>query len=155
MEKDTKSDTNAVMKNPDGLIVADATNQIAGRLASRTAKKLLKGSRVLIVNAENAVVSGNPVSTAKLYDERIKRGDPYHGPFHSRMPDRMLKRMIRGMLPYKKATGKNAFKRLSVYISVPEELKGRETKLTDEQALENKFTTLGELALKLGAKKTW
>ncbi len=137
------------------VIVADAGNQIAGRLASVVAKKLLEGKKVLVVNAENAVISGNPKFIIKKYREKWERGDPYHGPFYPRIPDRMLKRIIRGMLPYKKTTGREAFKRLKVFISVPEEFKGKETKLTDEQKLKGKSIKLGELSLKLGAKKTW
>lgn len=158
MEQETqdtmKADEKTEIKK-GSVIVADVSNQIAGRIASHIAKELLNGSNICIVNAENAVISGDPKSTIKLYKERMKRGDPYHGPFQPRIPDRLLKRIIRGMLPYKKATGKKAFKRLRVFISVPEEFKGKESKLISEQTLENKFITLGELALKLGAKKTW
>jgi len=149
-----KQSAQADMKKSD-VIITDASNQIAGRLASRVAKELLKGNRVNVVNAESAVISGDPKFTVKTYDEKIKRGDPYHGPFYPRIPDRMLKRMIRGMIPYKKAKGRDAFKRLRVFISVPEEFKGKETKLISEHALENKFMTLGDLAIKLGAKRTW
>ena len=41
-------------------IIVDATNQILGRLSSIVAKKLLEGYKVIIVNAEKAVVSGEP-----------------------------------------------------------------------------------------------
>lgn len=160
-QKETKSNMKADAKEANtstkrgGLIIADADNQVAGRLASHVAKELLNGSRVSVVNAEKAVLSGNPKFTIKIYKERVKRGDPYHGPFYPRAPDRMLKRMIRGMIPYKKSKGNEAFKRLRVFISVPEEFKGKETKLINEQTLENKFMSLGNLSIKLGAKKTW
>jgi large subunit ribosomal protein L13 len=157
-QKEAKAEKPAEAKpgtKKGSLIVADAENQVAGRLASRVAKELLKGSRVSIVNAERAVVSGDPKHTVKVYTERLKRGDPYHGPFYPRTPDRVLKRMIRGMMPYKKTKGSEAFKRLRVFISVPEEFKGKETKLINEQTLEDKFMSLGNLSIKLGAKKTW
>jgi large subunit ribosomal protein L13 len=41
----------------------DAEDCVAGRLASVAAKELLKGSHVYIVNAEKAVVSGDPKHT--------------------------------------------------------------------------------------------
>lgn len=145
MEEKTQSD----------VMIVDASNQIAGRLASCVAKELLKGSRVFLVNAESAIVSGDPVYLKKTFDAKYKRGDPYHGPFFPRMPDMMLKRIIRGMLPYKKAKGRAAMKRLRVFISVPEEFKGKETKLIEEHTLENKFMTIGDIAIKLGAKRTW
>ena len=144
-----------VEEKASDILVVDANNQIAGRLASRVAKELLRGMRVFVVNAEHAVISGNPKFIVKKYDEKVKRGDPYHGPFYPRIPDRMLKRIIRGMIPYKRAKGRAAMKRLRVFISVPEEYKGKETKLISEHTLENKFITLGELAIKLGAKRTW
>jgi len=136
-------------------LLADADNQIAGRLASVVAKELMKGKRVFVVNAEKAVLSGEPSYVVKKYSEKVKRGDPYHGPFYPRIPDRMLKRMIRGMIPYKKAKGKDAMKRLKVFISFPEELKNKGPVITEKQNIESKFTTLGDLAVKLGAKRTW
>jgi len=40
--------------------IYDATNQIVGRLATYVAKDLLNGEQVVVVNAEKAVLSGNP-----------------------------------------------------------------------------------------------
>jgi len=104
-------------------VYLNAENCIAGRTASLAAKELLKGKKVMIVNAEKAVVSGNPKYTIALHQERIKRGDPYHGPFAPRSPDRIIKRMVRGMLPYKKPLGRISFHNLRVYLDVPEEMK--------------------------------
>lgn len=138
------------------MIIIDAKNMVAGRLASETAKLLLKGERISIINAESGVISGNPVHVKTLFTERVARGDPYHGPFFPKQPDRILKRIIRGMLPYKKPLGREAFKRLRVYISTPHELKGKETfKLAGSKELECKQTTIGEISLKIGGKKTW
>ncbi len=107
-------------------ITIDAQGSVAGRVASAAAKALLKGGSVSIVNAEKAVVTGDPKYTLRIYKEKFDRGDPYMGPFYPRIPDMMLKRMVRGMLPYKKPMGARAFKRLRVYLSVPEELANRE-----------------------------
>ena len=134
----------------------DAENQIAGRLATKAAKEALKGRHVFIVNAEKAVISGNPVFVIKRYFEMVSRGNPYHGPFYPKIPDRMLKRMIRGMLP-KKPMGRDAFKRIKVYNSVPEEF-SKQAFMKPEQSesrLGSKFITLGKLSERLGAKKTW
>jgi len=135
----------------------DADNMVAGRLASFIAKDLLKGERVIVVNAEKAVISGNPKHVIESYTEKRDRGDPYHGPFYPREPDRMLKRMVRGMVPYKKSSGSEAFKRLRVFISVPEEYKNREFKRPGgaENNLKCKTLSIGELSEKLGAKKIW
>ncbi len=136
-------------------LYVDASNQILGRLASKIAKEILNGNKVYVVNAEKAVISGNPKYTIKVYLEKIQKGDPYHGPFFPKDPDRILRRTVRGMLPWKKPRGKQAYKRLKVYISVPEELKNKEfIKFKDaENKLENKFITLSEVCKRIGSKK--
>jgi large subunit ribosomal protein L13 len=140
----------------DGIVI-DASDKVAGRLASRIAKELLKGERVIVVNAESAVISGNPKHIIDDYTEKRERGDPYHGPFYPKEPDRILKRIVRGMLPYKSAKGKDAFKRLRVFISVPEEYgKAEFSEIKGaENNLKCKTMSLGGLAVKLGARKAW
>jgi large subunit ribosomal protein L13 len=134
----------------------DATNQIAGRLASAAAKQLLKGDLVFIVNAEKAVVSGDQVFTEKLYKEKQDRGDMYHGPFFPREPDKILRRTVRGMLPFHTARGREAFRRLRVYKSIPAELKGKKfEKSIADSKVGSKRMELGEIAVKLGVKKIW
>jgi large subunit ribosomal protein L13 len=134
----------------------DAEGCIAGRLASVAAKELLKGKLVYIVNAEGALVSGDPKSNIKRLKERVDRGDPYHGPFYPRRPDQILKRFVRGMLP-DKPRGRDAIRGLKVFLSVPEELKGREfTKpVAAKRTLKGKYIELGKMAERVGAKKTW
>jgi large subunit ribosomal protein L13 len=138
-------------------MVIDAAGCVAGRLASSVAKLLLKGNTVNIINAEKAVISGRPDYTEGALRERLERGDPYHGPFQPRLPDQLLRRMIRGMMPYRKPRGREAFKSLKVYISVPEELKGKKSVQIEEarSRLECKSVTLEKLAGKTGVKKTW
>ncbi|MBI4182294.1 MAG: 50S ribosomal protein L13 [Candidatus Aenigmarchaeota archaeon] len=115
----------------------NAEKCIAGRLASAAAKELLKGRKVTIVNAEKAVISGDQAATIAHFREKTSRGDPYHGPFYPRMPDRMLRRMVRGMVPRGKPSGQAAFRRLQVYLAVPQEFEGKpfkSTKQIQEQA---------------------
>lgn len=139
----------------DERILIDAEGQVAGRLASKAAKEALKGRRVVIVNAEKAIITGNPKFVIKRYHEKVSRGNPYHGPFYPKIPDRMLKRMIRGMLP-KKPTGKDAFKRIRVYNSIPGEFSKDIQKSEQSQSrLGSKSITLGKLSERLGAKKSW
>jgi large subunit ribosomal protein L13 len=137
-------------------VFIDARDCIAGRLASVTAKELLKGKSVIIVNAEGAVVSGDPDYNIRRFKEKVDRGDPYHGPFYPRRPDQVVKRFVRGMLP-KSARGRDALSNLKVFLSVPQELEGK-TFTKPEQArneLTGKITTLGNIAVKVGTKKTW
>ena len=46
--------------------------------------------------------------------------NPRRGPFHARQPEEIVKRAVRGMLPWKKATGKEAYRRLRIYVGTPE-----------------------------------
>ena len=135
-------------------IIIDAEDMVAGRLASKAAKLLLNGNTVKVVNAEKAVILGNPVHIVEEYRKKLERGDPYKGPFYPKVPDKILQRIIRGMMPYKKPMGKAAFKRLRVYDGIPEELKNRD--IIRIKGIENKhktkFISLRRLSDKLGGK---
>ncbi len=140
-------------------VIIDATNLIVGRLASRVAKMLLEGKRVVIVNAEKAIISGNPDIVYERYKELFEiksRRNPRRGPFQYRRPDLFLKRRIRGMLPYKKPRGKLAYKRLRVYLGVPPEYQKIEKlkfhEIDGTIRLTHKWVTVGDLLKKFGWK---
>ncbi|MCP8323504.1 MAG: 50S ribosomal protein L13 [Candidatus Methylarchaceae archaeon HK02M2] len=140
------------------MIVVDAQGHIAGRLASHIAKSLLKGNRIVVINAEKILLSGSKYSIINEYLERLEIGsviNPKHGPLHPRRPDTIFTKMIRGMLPYRKAKGLEALKRLRVYINTPEYYKPIE-KTIFEKGLATKplsfYLTLGEVASRLGWK---
>ena len=109
--------------------VIDASNLIVGRMASAVAKELTCGEDVIIVNAENSIITGNRVSILNKYKERRERSSiinpARHGPFFPRTPEGIIRRAVRGMLPYKKANGKEAFKRLKVFVGTPHEFEGK------------------------------
>ncbi len=140
-------------------IIVDASNMILGRLASVIAKKLLEGHRVIVVNAEKAVVSGEPkrvIMGYKLVEQVRTLHNPYRGGIRRpRAPDRIFKRTVRGMLPMDKPRGRSAYKRLRVYIGVPPELEGKEKEFVrfseaDASRLKNKYITLYEVSKHLG-----
>ncbi len=142
-------------------IVVDANDKILGRLASFVAKQLLLGRRVAVVNAEKAVISGNPNTiVAKYVMRRSIEGKPRpeRGPKWPKTPDRIVWKAIRGMLPMKKAKGREALRRLRVFIGVPEELQNVEFhELAPEYSKENlkpkkrrKYITVYELSKSLG-----
>ncbi len=140
-------------------IVIDASNSILGRLASVVAKMLLMGYKVTIINAEKAVVSGEPKKVIESYKLlfRVKTlRNPYRtGIRRPRTPERLIKYAVRGMLPKNSPRGKKALKNLRVYVGVPEEVKGKEVKVIREASadrLKGKYITLGELAKQLGWK---
>ena len=74
----------------------DAEGMILGRLASATADLLLKAARedrddkVIIVNAEKAIVSGSKTSVFNNYQEKYKLNHARKGPFFPRIPDMIL-----------------------------------------------------------------
>ena len=136
------------------MIVVDASECIMGRLASSVAKSLLNGEQVHVINAENAVISGTKEMVFGEYIEKRNLNHPRKGPFYPRMPHRMLKRAIRGMIPYQKPRGREAFKRLKVDVGTPLSLKEEKTQTIDNAKMNNSsnYVKLGEVSKILGAK---
>jgi len=136
----------------DKMAIIDATDAPIGRLASIVAKRLLNGEEIFIVNAEKAIITGNKDEIKERY--RRKReigGTKRKGPFFPRMPHMILKRTVRGMLPYQQPKGRQAFKRLKVFIGIPEEFKDKEIEKIEFQKSKN-YITLKELSEYLGVK---
>ena len=140
----------------DETVYIDATNQIAGRLSSKIAKLVLSGKRVVVVNAEKALISGSRTSVINQWKERLELGskvNPIYGPIHPRRPDNILRRMVRGMVPRKKPKGATAMKRLRVYIGVPTGLdQAKMTKFEETIATRPVpvYVTMGDLSKSLG-----
>ena len=99
--------------------IIDAQNLILGRMASVIAKRLLEGEKMVVVNAEKAVVSGRRSSIVKKAEDFLQVGHFRKGPLHVRRPDNIVRKTIRGMVPNKKPRGVQAMKRLRVFIGVP------------------------------------
>mgnify|MGYP001609600230 FL=1 len=140
--------------------VIDARNLIVGRLATHVAKRLLRGESVTVVNAEEGIISGSRTYILAKYLHRRERksivNPARHGPFFPRRPEAILRRAVRGMLPYEKARGREAYKRLKVFLGVPEELKGAAAETVVEADASKlrvpKYMKLGELSQLMGAK---
>jgi large subunit ribosomal protein L13 len=129
--------------NGDGLIM--------GRLAMKIAKMLLSGEDVTVINCEKIIITGNPDSILERYSEKRARGDPNKGPFYPRYPVQFFKRVVRGMLPKKKARGRDALRKLEVYIGNPDNLTGEKIgKSIDD--IKCKYITVRGLCKALGAK---
>jgi large subunit ribosomal protein L13 len=148
----------AVQKQQGTMIVVDATNCIAGRMCSHVSKLLLQGNRVTVVNAERAMLSGNRYKTINSYKEHLEINsvtNPIHGPFHPRRPDTIISKMVRGMIPKRKSDGIEAFKRLRVYMGVPEAMKGASMKSFDDSKItkpESYYISIAEVAKQIGWK---
>lgn len=135
--------------------VIDASGLIMGRLSSSVAKDLLlnEETEIAIINAEKCIVSGSKKRVIEQFITRRELNHGRKGPFYPRMPDMILKRTIRGMLPYQQERGRQALKRVKVYIGEPAEFKNvkREPcKDAQNKGLEY-FVELGEVSRILGA----
>ncbi len=139
----------------------DATDTIMGRLASFAAKELLKGEKVVIINAEKSIISGRKESIFEKFGHRRERRSIINplrfGPKYPRRPDAILRRAVRGMLPWRRTRGKVAYKNLRVYVGEPAELntEGADRMTLPEANVEKlkvpKYVTLRELSTHLGA----
>jgi large subunit ribosomal protein L13 len=135
--------------------VIDASGLILGRMASITAKRLLLGESITIVNAEKAVISGKRLSKVKDAKRFLEVGHPGKGPFHPRRPDQIIRRTVRGMLPRRLPKGQAALKRLKVFLGLPQELKETSLQTIPEanvNRLKCPYVTMGEFAKEIGYK---
>jgi len=118
-------------------IVIDGENTILGRLASFAAKKALEGREVIIVNAEKIAISGTKERVLRDIRRRFQTrtlGALEKSPIHYRRPDKYVRRVIRGMLPWKQAKGKEAYKRVRVHMGVPPELAEKQSIRLEDSA---------------------
>ncbi|MBI4257367.1 MAG: 50S ribosomal protein L13 [Thaumarchaeota archaeon] len=146
------------MSKSSAQLVVDASGQIVGRLSSNVAKHLLSGQKVVIVNAEKALFSGDKTMIVREFRKQLELGGavhPKYGPIHPRRPDTILTKTVRGMLPRRKPSGMQAFKRLRVYVGVPDTYASA-TKTGFDNAKAMKplpfYVTLGEIASEIGWK---
>ncbi len=140
----------------DADVVVDARDCILGRVASEVAQRALAGESVAIVNAEDAVITGDKEDVFETYRKRIQLGSD-SGPYYPRRPDTIFKRSVRGMLPYKKPRGREALESVRVYVGNPYD--DREAEVLEGTSLDRlsniRFVHLGEVAEQLGANVTW
>ena len=135
-------------------MIIDATNLVLGRMSTHIAKAALLGNKVEIVNCQGAVVTGNKQDIIEDYTARTKRGEPFHGPFYPRKEDMLVRRSIRGMMPWKTARGKLAYKNILCYIGIPEHLKDKKAETIKEANISNvkkaKYLSIGEICKYIG-----
>jgi len=134
-------------------IIIDANGLTLGRLSTSTAKRLIGGEEIAIVNSEKAIISGKKKSIKKHYKQKREIGTYRKGPFFPRMPDMIVKRTIRGMIPYQTPHGREAFKRLKCYIGIPKELEGKKIETRKEEKKQHvDYITIEELSRSLGVQ---
>merc|ERR1719265_296870 len=103
-------------------IIIDGRGHLVGRLASKVAKEILRGQRVVVVRCEQLVLSGSLFRNKLNYHEFLRKAcntNPRRQFKHFRSPSRMFWRSLRGMTPHKTARGKAALARLKVFEGIP------------------------------------
>ena len=136
----------------------DAKDMVLGRIASVIAERLLKGETIEVVNSEKSVIVGRKEPTMEKFRTRVNArvwGNPdRYGPKYPRKPNAIFKRTIRGMVPDKKERGKNALKKLKVFIGVPKEKENQKFEIIEKAKNHEmkKFLYLEEISKELGAK---
>ncbi len=136
--------------------VYDAESMVVGRLGAKAAKAALLGDQIVIVNAEKAVITGDRRTVIEAFKEKFNirtSYNPKRGPFHERRPDKMVRKMIRGMLPWPTPRGKEAYKRIKVYMGVPEKFTETDKIVLEGsrfKSLKRKHITVGDLSHELG-----
>jgi large subunit ribosomal protein L13 len=137
-------------------IVYDAEGKVMGRVASAAAKALLQGKKIAIVNAGDAIISGDKRTIVKKYTTRLDlqdKANPEHSAYWPRRPDMLMKRIVRGMLPYRRPRGKSAYRNLIVFTGLPEAFKGAKTEergFKGQKGMYVKSIKLSELSKLLG-----
>ncbi|NLI74438.1 MAG: 50S ribosomal protein L13 [Euryarchaeota archaeon] len=136
------------------VVVINAEGHILGRLSTHVAKCLLNGEEVVVVNAEKAIITGSRDEILNRYRAKYVRGTSTNGPFFPKRADLIVKRTVRGMIPFKRPTGRNVYRNLKVFIGVPKELENIDM-MKIESATNiwtDKYVTLGEVSRHLGSR---
>jgi large subunit ribosomal protein L13Ae len=103
-------------------VVIDGRGHLVGRLASKVAKELLRGQRVVVVRCELMNMSGSLFRKKLEWDEFLHKANntnPRRQFKHYRSPSRMFWRIVRGMLPHKTPKGKAALQHFKVFEGIP------------------------------------
>jgi len=100
------------------MMIVNANELVAGRLASKVAKAIVRGENVTVINAEKLVIVGNKESIAAKYTVKVDAAvlsNPHFGPKYDRIPSKMFRRMVRNMLPTKKRAKDRMIKQLKTF----------------------------------------
>jgi len=106
----------------ESAVVVDGRGHLLGRLASKVAKELLNGQKVVVVRCEGIEISGTFIRQKNKYLAFMRKRmntNPSRGPFHFRAPSRIFWRTVRGMIPHKTHRGAEALARLKVFDGMP------------------------------------
>ncbi|MBQ6547388.1 MAG: 50S ribosomal protein L13 [Candidatus Methanomethylophilaceae archaeon] len=135
--------------------IIDGRNAVLGRLGSVVAQRIMDGEEIVVVNAESIVVTGERDMVFADYKARVDRGDTTKrkGPFYPRRADLLFKRSVRGMIPWTSTSGREAYRRLHVFVGTPKQFADAEVVKIDGamKKISGKYTTLGAISKFLGS----
>ncbi|MDY6770943.1 MAG: 50S ribosomal protein L13 [Candidatus Nanohaloarchaea archaeon] len=134
-------------------MLIDAENHVLGRLSTHVVQRLKDGDEVDIVNADKAIVKGNPDSIVEKYRQKYELGDKDFGPRYPKAAEKIVRRTVQGMLP-NGAEGREMLGNLKVYTGKPDRLDGETETVEDarEETLQgSNYMTMQEIADNLGA----
>lgn len=127
-------------------IIVDVSGAILGRVCSFIAKQALLGKKVIVVNCDEARVSGQRRMIINEYHiARVRGGTSLNGPHFPKHPERLVKRTVRGMLSYTQQRGLDALKRVICYTNTPAEYADAK-KITMKANTKSKTIPLKDLA---------
>ena len=136
--------------------VIDGKGLIYGRLASNVAEMIMAGEEVVVLNAEQIIITGERSEILKDFKNKVDRGDvsKRKGPFYPRRSDLLSKRCVRGMLPWMSSSGRDACRLLHVFVGAPKQFEDSNKVRPEEadRAVTCKYVTLGEISEFLGSK---
>ena len=135
--------------------IIDGRNAVLGRLGSLVAQRIMDGEEIVVVNAESIIVTGERDMIFADYKARVDRGDTTKrkGPFYPRRADLLFKRSVRGMIPWTTTSGREAYRRLHVFVGTPKQFADAEKEKVEGamKKISGKYTTLGAISKFLGS----
>ena len=92
--------------------------------------------------------SSSPVSRSRSSPTSKRKG-----PFYPRRADLLFKRCVRGMIPWTSTSGREAYRRLHVFVGTPKQFQDCEKERPEEacRKITGKYTTLGAVSKFLGS----
>jgi large subunit ribosomal protein L13 len=135
------------------MVVIDADGHVLGRLSTNVAQRIMSGEDVIIVNADKVLITGGRATILSDYKQKKDRGKIRKGPFYPRRADLILKRTVRGMIPFDKSRGREAYRKLKVFVGVPREYESAKVERIEKamQVNTSRYITLGEVSAFLGS----
>jgi large subunit ribosomal protein L13 len=127
-------------------LIIDASTSIFGRLCSFIAKKALEGNNVVVVNCNNAQITGDRKQViAKYIKFKQKGARSLKGPKLPKTSIGIIKKGIKGMLPnIRRGIGKEAFSKIRCYNGIPKEFEGKDL-INIKTKTGFEFTTIKEI----------